>query len=212
MSVIHIVTPENDHRYRDEMEQAYRLRYQVYAKEMGRTDLAKPDGRDVDQFDNKHAVHMLYIEDGMVLGYQRLLPSTRPHLLSDVTPELCEVERPIGADIWEISRYCVARGHRSGGPYMSPIANALGSGLLEWAFECGVSKFIVEIEPMELLPLVQLLFQPLPLGLPHKINGREVIAVTLTFDGRTLERFREMRGNRRRALADSLEKPALLHA
>jgi acyl-homoserine lactone synthase len=59
---------------------------------------------------------------------------------------------------------------------------------------------------------VQLLFQPLPLGLPHKINGREVIAVTLTFDGRTLERFREMRGNRRRALADSLEKPALLHA
>jgi acyl-homoserine lactone synthase len=212
MSVIHLVTPENDYLYRDEMEQAYRLRHQVFVKEMGWHNLAKPDGREIDQFDNKLAVHMLYIEHGKVLGYQRLLPSTRPHLLSDVMPELCEVERPIGADIWEISRHCVAPGHRSGGPYASPIANALGSGLLEWALECGVSKFIAEIEPTGLLPLVQLLFQPLPLGLPHKFNGREVLAVTLTFDGRTLERFREMRGNRRRVLAESFERPALLHA
>ncbi len=52
--------------------------------------------REIDQFDHKHAMHMLYIEEGKVLGYQRMLPSTRPHLLSDVMPELCEVERPVG--------------------------------------------------------------------------------------------------------------------
>ncbi len=210
--MIHIITPENDYLYRDEMEQVYRLRHHVFVKEMGLHNLAKPDGREIDQFDNKYAVHMLCIEDREVLGYLRLLPSTRPHLLSDITPELCEVERPIGAHIWEISRQCVAPGHRSGGSYANPIASALGLGLLEWAFECGVSQFIIEIEPMELLPLVQLHFQPLPLGLPHKINGREVLAVTLTFDGRTLERFREMRGDRRRVLAESFERPALLHA
>ena len=194
------------------MEQAYRLRHQVYVKEMGLHNLAKPDGREIDQFDNKHAVHMLCIEHGEVLGYQRLLPSTCPHLLSDIMPELCEVEQPVGADIWEISRHCVAPDHRSGGPYASPIANALGSGLLEWALECGVSKFIIEIEPMGLFPLVQLHFQPLPLGLPRKIHGREVLAVTLTFDEGTLERFREMRGSRRRVLAESFERPTLLHA
>ena len=210
--MIHLVTPENDYQYRAEMEQAYRLRHQVYVKEMGRHNLAKPDGREIDQFDNKHAVHMLYIEHREVLGYQRLLPTTRPHLLSDITPELCEVEQPVGADIWEISRHCIAPDHRSSGTYGSPIANALGSGLLEWALECGVSKFIIEIEPMGLFPLIQLHFQPLPLGLPHKVNGREVLAVTLTFDGRTLEHFREMRGNRRRVLAESFERPALLHA
>ena len=65
---------------------------------------------------------------------------------------------------------------------------------------------------MRLFPLVQLHFERLPLGLPHKINGREVLAVTLTFYGRTLERFREMRGNRRRVIAESFERPALLHA
>jgi acyl-homoserine lactone synthase len=210
--VIHLVTPENAYHYRAEMEQAFRLRHQVFVDEMGWHDLAKPDGREIDQFDNKHAVHMLCIAHGEVLGYQRLLPTTRPHLLSDIMPELCEVERPIGADIWEISRHCVAPDHRSSGPYGSPIANALGSGLLEWALECGVSKFIIEIEPMGLFPLIQLHFQPLPLGLPHKVNGREVLAVTLTFDGRTLEHFREMRGSRRRVLAESFERPALLHA
>jgi acyl-homoserine lactone synthase len=212
MSVIHLVTPENDYHYRAEMEQAYRLRHQVFVKEMGWHNLAKPDGREIDRFDNKHAVHMLYIEHGEVLGYQRLLPSTRPHLLSDIMPELCEVERPTGADIWEISRHCVAPGYRSGGPNASRVANALGSGLLEWALECGVSMFIIEIEPMGLFPLIQLHFQPLPLGLPHEIYGREMLAVTLTFDEGTLERFREMRGNRRRVLAESFERPALLHA
>jgi acyl-homoserine lactone synthase len=211
MSVIQIVTPENDYHYRAEMEQAYRLRHQVFVEEMGWDDLAKPNGREIDQFDNKHAVHMLYIEEGQVLGYQRLLPSTRPHLLSEIMPELCEVERPVGAHIWEISRHCVAPGHREKGRFASPIANVLGSGLLEWAFECGVSKFIIETEPMGLLPLVQLLFHPMPLGFPRKIAGRDVIA-TLTFDRRTLNRLRKLRGTRRRVFAEPVERPVLLHA
>jgi acyl-homoserine lactone synthase len=212
MSVIHIVTAENAYHYRDEMEQAYRLRHKVFVEEMGWTDLAKPDGREIDQFDNKYAVHMLYIEDGKVLGYQRMLPSTRPHLLSDVTPELCDVERPVGPHIWECSRHCVARGHREKGRVASPIANAILSGMVEWCLECGISTAIVEIEPTALLRFVQLHFRPMPLGLPRDIGGQNIIAVTLTFDWRTLERLKELRGNRRRVLTESLERPVLLHA
>jgi len=52
----------------------------------------------------------------------------------------------------------------------------------------------------------------MPLGLPKNINGRIVIAVALTSDGRTLERLRQMRGTRRRVLAETFERPALLHA
>ncbi len=213
MSVIHIVTPENDYLYCDEMEQAYRLRHQVFVEEMGWTDLAKPDGREIDQFDDEHAVHMLYIEHGQVLGYQRMLPSTRPHLLSEIMPELCEGERPVGSHIWELTRHCVERRHREKtGRIASPTANALLSGMVEWGLQHGVSTVIVEIEPATLLRLVQLHFRPLPLGLPMRIAGRDTIAATLTFDWRTLERLREMHGNRRRVLAESFERPALLHA
>jgi acyl-homoserine lactone synthase len=210
--MIHVVTPENSHFYHNEMDQAYRLRHKVFVEEMGWTALKKPDGREIDQFDNKHAVNMLYIEGGEVLGYQRLLPTTRPHLLSEIMPELCEVERPVGAHIWEISRHCVAPGHRADGRFANSVANALGTALVEWGLECGISKFIIEIEPMGVLPLIQQHFQPLPLGLPKKINGKEVMAITLTFDGRTLEWLREMRGTRRRALVATMERPAFLHA
>jgi acyl-homoserine lactone synthase len=50
------------------------------------------------------------------------------------------------------------------------------------------------------------------LGLPQKIGGEEIIAVMATFDGRTLNRLREMSGSRRRVLSKTLERPVLLHA
>ena len=210
--MIHIVTPENEHLYRKQMAQVFRLRHKVFVEEMGWKALAKPDGREIDQFDTKHAVHMLYLEGGEVLGYQRLLPSTRPHLLSEVMPQLCEVERPVGAHIWEISRHCVAPGHRAGGRYANHVANALATALVEWGFECGISQYIIEIDPVGVLPLIQLHFQLMPLGLPQNVNGKDVIALTMTFDNRTLQRLREMRGTRRRTLAETLHRPAQLHA
>jgi acyl-homoserine lactone synthase len=210
--MIHIVTAENEFHYRDAMEQAYRLRHRVFVKEMGWHNLAKPDGREIDQFDTKHAVHMLYIEQDEVVGYQRMLPSTRPHLLSEIMPELCEVERPVGAHVWECTRHCVAPGRRERGRFATPIANALLSGMVEWGLECGISTAIIEIDPLLLLRLVQLHFRMLPLGLPRRIGKQDVVAVTASFDERTLERLREMRGSRRRVLNEPLEIPFLLHA
>jgi acyl-homoserine lactone synthase len=210
--MIHIVTPENEYLYHDEMEQAYRLRHQVFVKEMGWHNLANPDGREIDQFDNKHAVHMLYIEHGKVLGYQRFLPTIRPHLLSHVMPELCEVERPVGAHVWEWTRFCVERSRREQGRAVCPITNQLLTAAVEWGLECGISNFIIQTSPTWIFRMVQLYFRPMPLGLPRQIDGQDVIAVTATFDLRTLERLRELRGNRRRVLAESLERPMLLHA
>ncbi|MBZ6075995.1 acyl-homoserine-lactone synthase [Microvirga puerhi] len=200
--MIHIVTPENQHLFRDEMEQAYRLRHRVFVDEMKWTDLAREDGREIDQFDNAHAVHMLYIADGQVLGYQRMLPSTRPHLLSDVLPQLCEGERPVGPHIWEWTRYCVAPGHRERGRALSPVANALLSGIVEWGLASGISTIIIEMNPLWLLRLVQLYFRTTPLGLPQKVGDEDVLAVTASFDRRTLLRLQEMRGNNLRVLAE----------
>ena len=87
--MIYIATPENDSLYKDQMDQAYRLRQRVFLEQQGWAGLAYSDGCALDEFDNKNAVHMLYVDEGEVLGYQRLLPTTSPHLLSDVFPELC---------------------------------------------------------------------------------------------------------------------------
>lgn len=211
--MIHIVTAENYYHYRSEMEQAYRLRHQVFVKEMGWHNLAKPDGREVDQFDDEHAVHMLYLEEGKVLGYQRFLASTRPNLLSEVMPELCEGEPPVGAHIWEWTRFCVRSDRRERGRAVCPLTNMLLIAAVEWGLECGITKFIIETNPTWIVRMIQLHFKPVPLGLPRTIDGREIIAVTVSFDDRTLKRLREMRGSRRRVLSKSAERrPLLLNA
>jgi acyl-homoserine lactone synthase len=129
--VIHIVTAANADRYSAEMLQAFELRHRVFVEEKGWQALKRPDGRETDQFDDEHAVHMLYIEAGAVIGYQRLLPTTRPYLLTEVYPQLCDGRPPSGRDVWEWTRYCVAPSRRERGRMLSPIAHALLTGIVE---------------------------------------------------------------------------------
>lgn len=190
-----IVTSQNADRHREELDQAFRLRHRIFVEEKSWTDLRRDDGRETDRFDDEHAVHMLYTSDGCVVGYQRMLPSTRPHILSEILPELCEGERPAGPDIWEWTRYCVEPTHRERGRMLSPVANALLSGVVEWGLQTGVSTILIEMNPLWLLRLVQLHFRVVPLGLPRMIGGEETLAVTASFDHRTLSRLEAMRNS-----------------
>lgn len=192
--MLHLVTSDNSNLYHKELDRAFRLRHKVFVEEKGWTDLRRDDGRETDRFDDEHAVHMLYVEREHVVGYQRMLPTTRPHLLSEVLPELCEGERPVGSNIWEWTRYCVEQGHRERGRMLSPVANALLSGIVEWGLGSGVDTIVIEMNPLWLLRLVQLHFRVTPLGVPRLINGEETVAVTAKFDGRALDRLLETRG------------------
>lgn len=188
-----IVTAQNAEEHRAELDQAFRLRHKVFVEEKGWTDLLRKDGREIDSFDDEHAVHMLFTAEDRVVGYQRMLPSTRPHLLSEVLSDLCEGERPAGPNIWEWTRYCVEPQFRERGRMLSPVANALLSGIVEWGLGSGIDTIIIEMNPLWLLRLVQLHFRVTPLGLPKLIGGEETVAVTARFDERTLQRLRETR-------------------
>jgi acyl-homoserine lactone synthase len=192
--------------YADAMEQAYRLRHAVFVEEMGWNDLRKLDGREIDQFDDGRAVHMLYLEGDRLKGYQRMLPSMRPHLLSAVMPHLCDGDFPVGPHIWEWTRYCVSRDHRDRGRMLSPAGNFLLSAIVEWGLASGVSKIIIEMNPIWLLRLVQLHFKVTPLGIPQDEGKDSIVAVTAAFDARTLARLRDVRGDVRLAI---VEQPAI---
>lgn len=193
--MIHIVTPENMDRYHGAMDQAYRLRHDVFVAEKGWQDLARPDGREIDQFDDAHAVHMLAMQKERVVGYQRMLPTTRPYLLTEVLPELCEVEAPRSVHVWEWTRYAVERACRDRGRILSPVGSALLAGIVEWGLESGIESIVIEMNPLWLLRLVQLHFRVTPLGLPCRISGEDTLAVVAAFDHRTLRRLRETRGD-----------------
>ncbi|MGF3022890.1 acyl-homoserine-lactone synthase [Methylobacterium aquaticum] len=193
--MISIVTSANIRSFAPEMEQAYRLRHQVFVTEMGWKDIERQDGREIDQFDDQHAVHMLATDRGEVLGYQRMLPTTRPYLLTEVLPQLCDGPAPRAPQIWEWTRYCVKQGHRDRGRMLSPIGSALLTGIVEWGLARGIDQIVIEMNPLWLLRLVQLHFRVTPLGIPQIVGTQETVAVTAAFDERTLERLRTVRGS-----------------
>jgi acyl-homoserine lactone synthase len=199
--MIHFVTPANAYQYRAEMEQVWRLRHSVFVEEKRWMDLARPDGREIDQFDTPEAIHVLAIEEGRVIGYSRLLPTTRPHLLSEVLPQLCEGDLPRGPDTWEWTRQAVARSHRARGKAINPVSLSLLAGILEWGMANGVRRLVLQMPTLYLLHVVQLHFRAHPLGLPQSIGGEDIIAATAEFDARTLARLHELRGDARSVLA-----------
>ena len=198
--MIHVVTPANALRYAGAMEQAWRLRHEIFVEEKGWTDLARPDGREIDQFDTAHAVHFLAMEGDRVIGYSRLLPTTRPHLLSDVYPELCEGERPAGPHLWEWTRQGVARSHRARGRVVNPVSIALLTGIVEWGMAHGLTGLLLQMPTLYMIHVIQLHFRAQPLGLPVQIGGEEILAATAAFDHRTLARLRAVHGDSRSVL------------
>ncbi len=199
--MIHIVNAANQYLYKAEMDQAFRLRHKIFVEQLKWRDLARADGREIDGYDDAHAVHMLAMRDGEVIGYQRMLPTTRPHLLSEVMPHLCEGALPRGPQIWEWTRFCVAQGCRLRGRTLNPVIAALLTGLVEWGLANGVNRVVTETHPLWLLTLIQMHFRTVPLGLPQPIDGEDIVAITADFDQRTLNRLRDNRGDHTSILA-----------
>ncbi len=175
------------------MEQVYRLRHQVFVEELGWSDLIKSDGIERDQFDRADAVHQICVRDGKVAGYQRMLPTVKPHLLSDVFPELCEGPLPRGLDTFELTRYCVAPSYREGRRGVSSVGSELMAGFVEWGLACRVNKVIIEFETIWVLRALQLKFLVRPLGFETQIGNQKIVATLLEFNRATLQSIREYR-------------------
>jgi len=78
------------------MGRVHRFRHAIFVEEKGWQDLRRADGLERDQFDDVHALHQICSRGDDIVGYQRLLPTIRPHLLTDVLGDLCRRPPPRG--------------------------------------------------------------------------------------------------------------------
>ncbi len=193
--MLYALTTEELMRRPDLWEAVHRLRHSIFVEEMGWEDIARHDGLEIDQFDHEEAVHHIVIRDGELAGYQRMLPTTRPHLLTDVLSDLYVGEPPSGPDVWELTRYAVAPGFRDGRRGVSTVGTELIAGFVEWGLPRGVNQVIIEFEPMWVLRALQLQFLARPLGYQRTYGRQQVVATLLTFNERTLDVVRERRGH-----------------
>lgn len=199
--MIQVITAANIDHNKELMEQAWRLRHKIFVEEMGWSAIARDDKREIDEFDDEHAVHLLAVEDDEVVGYSRLLPTARPYVLSTHLPQLCEVDPPCSPYIVEWSRIGVAGTARTSGRRLNPTALAILTGIVEWGLPRGLKGFVSEMPTSWLLRLLQLHIHALPLGLPQMIDDVEIVAVNAGFDGRSLRQLQKMRGSTDSVLA-----------
>lgn len=184
------------------MDRAFRFRHSIFVEEKGWADLHRADGCERDQFDDDEAIHQICLRNDEIVGYQRLLPTTRPHLLSDVLADLCRKAPPTGSHIIEWTRFCVAPTwrdprRRPGGPFLE-----LAQGVVEWGIAHHVKTATAVIDWRLMVIAMQLRFLIRPLGFPKKIGRDEVVALQMSFNRETLDTIQSARGSSASVFAD----------
>jgi acyl-homoserine lactone synthase len=133
-------------------------------------DLPVLDGRfELDQFDDEHSTYIVIADaDGDHLGSARLLPTTKPHILGSLFAGLCAAPPPAGAEIFEITRFCLSR--RCGSYARREVRNALVSALSWHALETGISTYTGVAEIGWLQQILAFGWKCRPLGIPLQLE------------------------------------------
>lgn len=197
---VHVINKFNKDSYADQLEQQFRLRHEIYVGERGWMDIARPDGREIDEFDNDDAIYLVGITTGgEVVGGSRLVPSLKPHLMSEVFPNLAPDGVPRSAKICEWTRIFIAPAMRT------PSRPALAAGLIY----CGIQEYCVQsqIENLSIVcetywidRLASLGWKPRLLGPVYAHQGSDIVGLITDTNTGALNATRSFYG---------IEKPVL---
>lgn len=162
----------------------FEARKQVFV-DLLKWDVPVLDGRyEIDQFDDEHAVYLIVAgPSGEHLGSARLLPTTRPHILESLFPNLCAGEPPRSGDCFEITRFCLGRNQNA--RERLETRNRLVSALAQYALENGISVYTGVAELSWLQQILAFGWRCRPLGLPQVIGGRSLGALRIDIDSDT---------------------------
>lgn len=143
------------------------------------------DGRyELDQFDDDRARYVVLADDaGMHHGSARLLPTTREHILGDLYAHLCEGEVPRGADIFEITRFCLDRRLRT--TARRQVRDALVRALVDQALASGIRTYTAIAGTAWFRQIEQFGWECRPLGAPCRVAGEELRAMRIEIDATT---------------------------
>lgn len=154
------------------MDDIFALRHSVFVEKMNWEVLRRPNGLERDEFDHTDAVHMALVRNDKLLAYSRILPTTRPHLLSDVYPELMHGKPlPRAPDVWEWTRLCAINDPETG---LATPVRAMMVAVAEISLILRASRFIAQGEPGWVGRLNRLGWAAKPIGITSHYGGLPV--------------------------------------
>jgi acyl-homoserine lactone synthase len=190
-----LITDINVSQHQSLIERCYKFRHRFFVDGLKWEALRRLDGREVDQFDVPGIVHVVGVDQGEVFSYSRLLPTTRPHLLNTVYPQMLEGNaEPVGDTIWEWTRCAVDPKRREGRKAADPATTGMTLGVIETCVMLGIEALHVQTHPMLLTRLMELGFKCKPLALPSQLEGQDVVPFLAHVSEVTLQTARALLG------------------
>jgi acyl-homoserine lactone synthase len=157
----------------------------------------------MDAFDTEHAVYVLALDSiGKIVGGSRLVPTSQPHLLGNVFPELAPAGPPRAQDIFEWTRFFISPALRSRGG-SSPIAGVVLCGVLEVARKLGIRQISVVCESFWPKRLRSLGWNIVELGDVMQHEDGDIIALLIDVTPEAISRTRHAYGISEPILADT---------
>lgn len=148
------------------------------------------DEFEVDTFDDEHAIYVIVADAaGDHLGSARLLPTTRPHILGSLFGGLCAGELPTGANIFEITRFCLSP--RQNAAARRQTRDCLVTALVSHALETGIHTFTGVAEVAWLQQILAFGWDCRPLGAPARFDCAMIGALSISIDASTPTRLAE---------------------
>jgi len=186
----HVVNERNKHLYAAEWDEFLRRRHDIFVGQK-RWRPPSPDGRELDQFDTPAATYILGIEDGRVVTSARLIPTSEPHLVSEVFPHMCEAhDVPRRPDWAEWTRTFVVPEKRSTG--LRGTLTELCCAVMEFALEEGLGA-VGGIQETYFLPHHRALrWQVTLMGVAREVSGEWCIVAYIKVDEAALASVRRI--------------------
>ncbi len=181
--MIHAISSANRDLYEDVIEQHFRLRHDIFVGERRWETLRRPDGREIDSYDDEDTIYLLALEARRVVGGHRLYPTTKPSMMSEVFPHLAAVRGcPADPLVWEWSRYFVVRDRRDGALNLQLMA-----AVQEFCLDQGIAQVSAIMETWWLPRFHEAGFVVTPLGLPALVENAWTMAATIDIRRETLD-------------------------
>lgn len=192
--MIVVVNAENRRHFEADLTQMYRQRKAVFVDRAG-WKIPVIANQEIDCYDNRDTIYLLAKEqlDGPLLASVRLLPTTRPHLMSDLFPAACREAPPHGPTVWEVSRFCITPDLRGRGIRLGLLWEVI-CGVIETALLYGIERVIFAAN-RALLPLALTAgWEARKLGETLRDEDDEVTAATAVINATGLRRVRYYHG------------------
>jgi acyl-homoserine lactone synthase len=206
-------TNRDDPTYADMIEQSYRIRHDIYVNWRGWKGLARPDGREIDQFDNEDAKYLIWADGAEVVGGARFVPTTKPHLMSEVFPHIVTLgEIPRHPNVWELTRIFTSRTGKSKVNRRGVTLDVFAA-MFEVGLHFNLEAISVVCDTFFLPRLLERGVDATPLGLPTPYPEGICIAITIPM---SIDQLAAARGNDCGKLLYNIDtpvrEPAPLHA